>query len=99
MAGRSVIDPQVVEALVRRRTRQATLPRSCLSPRELDELREMALGKTNAAIAGSPVLAGSSVEQRVNAILQRLGLSEEARIHRRLAAVLAFLRDSDREAP
>src|ERR1700726_4865195 len=52
-AGRSVIDPGVVERLVDYRARQAESPLSSLSGREVDVLREMAEGKSNLAIAGA----------------------------------------------
>jgi len=54
----------------------------------------MAQGKTNAAIAERLVLSQPAVEKHVNAIFARLGLSEEPRVHRRVAAVLTLLRDS-----
>jgi DNA-binding NarL/FixJ family response regulator len=96
VAGRSVVDPQVVEALVAHRARLAQSPLSSLSPRELDVLREMAQGKTNQAIAQTLVLSESAVEKHVNAIFSKLGLSEEPQVHRRVAAVLTFLRDAGR---
>ena len=92
--GRSVIDPQVVELLVAHRARLAESPVSSLSPRELDVLREMAEGKTNRAIAEALALSESAVEKHVNAIFSKLGLSEEPQVHRRVAAVVAFLRDA-----
>ena len=94
VAGRSVIDPQVVELLVAHRARLAESPVSGLSPRELEVLREMAQGKTNRAIAESLSLSESAVEKHVNAIFSKLGLSEEPQLHRRVAAVLTFLRDT-----
>ena len=92
VAGRSVIDPIVVEALLRRRGR--ALPLAELTPRETDVLREMAQGKTNAAIAASLSVSESAVEKYANAIFSKLGLSEEKQVHRRVAAVLTFLRES-----
>ncbi len=94
VAGRSAIDPQVVELLVAHRARLAESPVSGLSPRELEVLREMAQGKTNRAIAESLSLSESAVEKHVNAIFSKLGLSEEPQLHRRVAAVLTFLRDT-----
>jgi DNA-binding NarL/FixJ family response regulator len=94
IAGRSVIDPVVVEALLARRGRQAHSPLATLTPRETDVLREMAQGKTNAAVADSLSVSESAVEKYGNAIFSKLGLSEEPQVHRRVAAVLAFLRDS-----
>jgi DNA-binding NarL/FixJ family response regulator len=53
----------------------------------------MAEGKTNAAIAESLHLSESSIEKYVNAIFAKLGLSEERKLSRRVAAVLAYLRE------
>ena len=94
IAGRSVIDPIVVEALLASRGRLAHSALAELTPRETDVLREMAQGKTNAAIAASLSVSESAVEKYANAIFSKLGLSEERQVHRRVAAVLAFLRDS-----
>ena len=93
VAGRSVIDPRVVELLVAHRARVRASPIGTLSPRELDVLREMAQGKTNRAIAETLVLSESAIEKHVNAIFAKLGISEEPQLHRRVAAVLTFLRD------
>ena len=62
VAGRSAIDPQVVELLVAHRARLAESPVSGLSPRELEVLREMAQGKSNRAIAESLSLSESAIE-------------------------------------
>ena len=94
VAGRSVIDPRVVELLVRHRARVAQSPVSLLSPRELDVLRQMAEGHTNRAIATALVLSESAVEKHINAIFGKLGLAEEPQLHRRVAAVLTYLRDT-----
>jgi len=88
--GGSVIDPVVVEGLVSRRTRAAQSPLAALTPREVDVLREMAQGKTNAGIEQALHLSSSTVEKHVNAIFGKLGLAAEP-VHRRVAAVLAFL--------
>jgi DNA-binding NarL/FixJ family response regulator len=60
----------------------------------MDVLREMAQGKTNAAVAAALSVSESAVEKYGNAIFSKLGLSEEKLVHRRVAAVLAYLRDS-----
>jgi DNA-binding NarL/FixJ family response regulator len=93
-AGGSVIDPQVVDALVSRRARLQASPVARLSPRELDVLREMAQGRGNAGIARALHLSESSVEKHVNAIFTKLDLASEQQVHRRVAAVLTFLRDA-----
>lgn len=94
IAGGSVIDPQVVEGLVARRARVKESALARLTPRELDVLRAMAEGKTNAAVAEALVLSESAVSKYVNAIFAKLGLAQEPQTHRRVAAVLAFLRET-----
>jgi DNA-binding NarL/FixJ family response regulator len=94
--GRSVVDARVVEQLVDQRVRQAESPLNRLGRRELDVLREMAEGKTNAAIADSLHLSESAIEKYVNTIFAKLGLSEEPKLSRRVAAVLTYLRNLDR---
>jgi DNA-binding NarL/FixJ family response regulator len=92
--GGSVVDPQVVEALVTRRARIVESALAQLTPRELDVLREMAQGRANAAIAQALSLSESAVGKHVNSIFAKLGLSSEVQLHRRVAAVLTYLRDS-----
>lgn len=91
--GGSVVDPVLVEALVRRRRAEAASPLRELTPRELDVLREMAQGKSNAAIAAALSLSESSIEKYTNVIFSKLGLGDEPALHRRVAAVIAFLRE------
>jgi DNA-binding NarL/FixJ family response regulator len=91
-AGGSVIDPLVVDALVARQVRSARSPLAALSARELEVLREMAHGRTNAGIEQALHLSSSTVEKHVNAIFAKLGLAEEP-VHRRVAAVLTYLHD------
>jgi DNA-binding NarL/FixJ family response regulator len=94
-AGGSLIDPQVVEELVGQRRRAEQSPLTELTPRELDVLRAMAEGRTNKGIAETLFLSESSVEKHVAAIFGKLGLAQEAQVHRRVAAVLTFLRERD----
>jgi DNA-binding NarL/FixJ family response regulator len=93
--GGSVIDPKVVEALIARRARLVESSVAKLAPREREVLAEMAEGKTNAGIAASLHLSASSVEKYVNTVFGKLGLHDEPETHRRVAAVLAYLRDAD----
>ncbi|MDF3046094.1 MAG: DNA-binding response regulator [Ornithinibacter sp.] len=88
--GGSVVDPVIIDALVRRRSRDEADPFAALTPRELDVLREMALGKTNARIEEALYLSSSTVEKHVNAIFTKLSIPETG-VNRRVAAVLAFL--------
>ena len=94
VGGGSVIDPAVVEALLARQRRLARSPLRELTPREMDVLREIAEGKTNAAIAGSLGVSESAVEKYANGVFSKLGLTEEPNVHRRVAAALAFLREA-----
>ena len=95
VAGGSVIDAKVVESLLARRVRQDESALGTLSPRELEVLGKMAEGSTNPAIGRALFLSESTVEKHVSAILSKLGLSEEREIDRRVAAVLAYLRQAD----
>jgi DNA-binding NarL/FixJ family response regulator len=98
-AGGSVIDPQVVDALVTRRVRLRESPLARLTPRELEVLQEMAQGRGNAGIAQNLHLSESSIEKHVNAIFTKLDLASEQLAHRRVAAVLTFLRDAGLRRP
>jgi DNA-binding NarL/FixJ family response regulator len=89
--GGSVIDPEVVDNLVTARARDSHSPLRALTPRELEVLAEMAQGRNNAAVASSLVLSERAVEKHINSIFFKLGLSEEADVHRRVKAVLLFL--------
>ncbi len=90
-SGGSVVDPLIVDALVRRRARDAAHPLGKLTPREMDVLREMATGKTNARIEKALHLSSSTVEKHANAIFTKLAIPEEG-VNRRVAAVLSYLR-------
>lgn len=90
--GRSVVDPILVEALVGRRRAEGSSPLADLTPRELEVLRLMAEGRMNAAIADELSLSESSIEKHTSVIFSKLGLSPETHLHRRVAAVVTFLR-------
>jgi len=90
--GGSVIDPKVVEALVSARRAEKASPLGQLTPRELEVLEQMASGRNNAGIAKALVLSERAVEKHINSIFSKLGLSEETSVHRRVKAVLLFLR-------
>ncbi len=80
-----------INALVQRRTRRERSGLEELTPREVDVMREMAQGKSNAGIAAALVLSESAVEKHVSSICRKLGRPGEDGMHRRVAAVLAFL--------
>jgi DNA-binding NarL/FixJ family response regulator len=92
--GGSVIDPKVVEALMRHKARAEESPLDELTPREHDVLREMAEGKNNAAIAKTLFLSERSVEKVIHSIFLKLGLSWETAVHRRVKAVILYLAES-----
>jgi len=92
--GGSVLDPKVVEALVSAKDRMAHSPLAQLTDREREVLEHMAQGKNNAAIAKALFLTERAVEKHINSLFHKLGLSEEPDVHRRVMAVLAFLRET-----
>jgi DNA-binding NarL/FixJ family response regulator len=96
-AGGSIIDPRVVEGLIRASTRPHNSTPSAvaqLSPREAEVLAAMAGGANNAAIAAQLFLTVRAVERHINAIFAKLGLTDEPDYHRRVRAVLLYLSDS-----
>jgi DNA-binding NarL/FixJ family response regulator len=93
--GGSVIDPKVVEALVAENARGEESRLSQLTPRERDVLREMAEGKSNAAIGESLFLAERSVEKVIHSIFLKLGLTWEESVHKRVKAVILYLAEND----
>ncbi len=94
VAGRSVIDPEVVDGLVSRQARVHSSPVHRLTDRERDVVALMAQGKTNDAIAESLHLHRATVEKHINAIFLAFDLAEEKQVNKRVAAVLLFLRDA-----
>jgi DNA-binding NarL/FixJ family response regulator len=88
--GGSAIDSKVVEALVARSRSEAS-QLDALTPREREVLAEMAKGKNNAAIAATLFVTEPSVEKYIHSIFQKLGLTWEPDVHRRVKAVLVFL--------
>jgi serine/threonine-protein kinase PknK len=88
-SGGSVVDPTLVEELVR--ARRARDPLEDLSARERDVLALMAEGRSNAGIARALWLAEGTVEKHVRHIFQKLQLPAAPDDHRRVLAVIAFL--------
>jgi DNA-binding NarL/FixJ family response regulator len=93
LAGGSVIDPGLVQTLVTVRRRED--PLADLTPREREVLALMAEGRSNAGIAGQLWLAETTVEKHVRHILAKLDLPETKDDHRRVLAVVRFLRSSE----
>jgi DNA-binding NarL/FixJ family response regulator len=88
--GECVIDPTIVARLVGR-PREAS-PLDELSPRELEVLALVAEGHSNEGVARKLFLTTKTVETHVRHILMKLGIGEAAEYHRRVLAVLAYLR-------
>ena len=88
--GGSALDPEVVAQLLGRRRREDPLEE--LSPREREVLELMAEGRSNHAIADAMVVTERAVEKHVTSIFGKLKLPPTAEDHRRVLAVLRFLR-------
>jgi DNA-binding NarL/FixJ family response regulator len=88
--GGSALDPEVVAQLLGRRRRED--PLSELSPREREVLELMAEGRSNHAIAEALVVTERAVEKHVTSIFGKLKLPPTQEDHRRVLAVLRFLR-------
>jgi DNA-binding NarL/FixJ family response regulator len=88
--GGSALDPEVVSQLVGRQRRDD--PLDTLSPREREVLGLMAEGRSNAAIAEDLVVTERAVEKHVTSIFSKLDLAPAPEDHRRVLAVLAYLR-------
>jgi DNA-binding NarL/FixJ family response regulator len=89
-AGGTVLDPQVVAQLMVRRP--SNDPVATLTPRETEVLGLMAEGRSNAAIAAALVVSEGAVEKHTQRIFAKLDLPPDDAQHRRVLAVLAYLR-------
>jgi DNA-binding NarL/FixJ family response regulator len=87
--GGSALDPKVVSALV---ATEEEGPLGRLSARERDVLRLMAEGLTNVGIAGRLFLSARTVEAHVGNLMTKLEITDSDERHRRVAAVLSYLR-------
>jgi DNA-binding NarL/FixJ family response regulator len=87
-AGRTVVDPEVVRRLLGRRRD----PLRRLTPREREVLGLMAEGRSNTAIARTLVVTEAAVAKHIGSLLAKLDLPPDADDHRRVRAVLAYLR-------
>ncbi|RSN58176.1 DNA-binding response regulator [Actinomadura sp. WAC 06369] len=90
-AGGTVIDPEVVRRLLARRRDRSPLER--LTAREREVLALMAEGRSNGAIARALVVGEAAVVKHVGSIFGKLDLHQTSDDHRRVRAVLAYLRD------
>lgn len=89
-AGGTVLDPEVITQLFARRRRDD--PLRALTPREREVLSLMAEGHSNTAIARTLVVTDGAVEKHVRNIFTKLDLPPDVEQHRRVRAVLAYLR-------
>jgi DNA-binding NarL/FixJ family response regulator len=90
--GGSALDPAVVERMVGRR--RARTPLDDLTPREREVLTLMAQGRSNQGIADELVVTTAAIERHVTSIFSKLDLRQVPEDHRRVLAVLEFLKRS-----
>jgi DNA-binding NarL/FixJ family response regulator len=88
---RSVIDPLIVEVLVRARAARKRSKLGRLTPAEMEVLEQVAAGKTNAALASDLHLSERTVESRINAIFTKLDLGYTTEVNKRVRAVVLWL--------
>lgn len=88
--GGTALDPEVVSQLFSRHRRDDRL--TTLTPREQEVLALMAEGQSNAAIAERMFIGEGTVEKHISNIFSKLGLDDSASQHRRVLAVLTYLR-------
>jgi DNA-binding NarL/FixJ family response regulator len=91
-AGGSALDPEIVGRMLGRRHTHG--PLDDLTTREREVLAAMAEGKSNRGIAESFVITETAVEKNVTRIFNKLGLGQSSTAHRRVLAVLTYLRNS-----
>ena len=91
-SGGSALDPAVVARLVGRKRKAGPLDN--LTPRERDVLALVAEGRSNSGVAQELVVSVAAVERHVTSIFDKLGLHQSPEQHRRVLAVLKYLRAS-----
>jgi DNA-binding NarL/FixJ family response regulator len=93
-AGGSVLDPEIVGRMLGRRGGDG--PLAVLTQREREVLAAMAEGLSNQGIAEALYVTDAAVEKHVTSIFSKLGLTPTPAGHRRVLAVLTYLRNADR---
>ena len=92
--GGSMVDPKIVERLVHARGISESSPLNELTAREREVLGEIAMGKSNMAIAESLFLTKRAVEKHINAIFLKLGLADAEDVSKRVKAALMLLAET-----
>lgn len=93
--GGTVLDPQVVDALVEARQRRSNSVLERLTDRESGVLALMAQGRSNRAIADEIHLSERAVEKHITSVLTKLDLpADDTAVHRRVRAVLVYLSET-----
>jgi DNA-binding NarL/FixJ family response regulator len=90
--GGSALDPEVVQRMVRRRRTTSAI--EDLTPREREVMALMAEGRSNGGIAAELVVTVAAVERHITNIFDKLGLRPAPEDHRRVLAVLEYLKHS-----
>ncbi len=96
-SGGAFVDPLVVDTLLGRPHRGHASRVVALTPREQDVLAAVATGLSNAAISRKLAVTQRAVERHISSIFAKLGLPNEGRLNRRVAATLAFLAETDED--
>jgi DNA-binding NarL/FixJ family response regulator len=89
--GGSFIDEEVIDALIRSRSRLVDSPLQSLTEREREVLAEVATGRSNAAVAANLGVSENAIGKHINSIFSKLGLGEDEETNRRVKAVLVYL--------
>lgn len=89
--GGTVVDPKVVDALMKDHSRTESSILERLTEREQDVLAQMATGASNSGIGEALFISARSVEKHINAILTKFDLVQSTETHRRVRAVLVYL--------
>lgn len=89
--GGTVVDPKVVDALMKDRSRKKSSAVERLTEREQEVLAQMATGASNGRIGEALYISARSVEKHINAIFTKFDLAQSTDTHRRVRAVLVYL--------
>jgi DNA-binding NarL/FixJ family response regulator len=90
-AGRSVVDPRIVDRLIATQRQRQSSQLDALTPREHEILAMIAEGRSNTAIADALVITKRAVEGHINAIFAKLELGDSDDVSRRVKATLVYL--------